>query len=152
MRQKKYEITDIKKIQRIIETGKICRLGMCYNNIPYVVPLNYGYKDNELYFHSAAEGMKIDFMKKNNTVCFEIEEYVNIIEAEDACKWTTHYASVIGWGKVQFITESNEKKRALDILMHHHSGKSGWKYKEKDFGEVCMFKVSIEKAEGKSRH
>lgn len=150
MRQKKYEIKDVKDIHRIIETGKVCRLGLCYDNTPYVVPLNYGYKDNELYFHSSAKGMKIDFMKKNNTVCFEIEGSVNIVESEDACKWTTRYASVIGWGKAVFIKDKAEKKRALDIIMHHYSHKSGWKYSEKELQEVTIFKVCIEKAEGKS--
>ena len=149
MRQKKYEIKDIKEIHKIIENGKVCRLGLCYNNIPYVVPLNYGYKNNEQYFHSAAEGMKIDFMKKNNTVCFEIEGSVNIIESENACKWTTSYASVIGWGKVEFIKDTVEKKKALDIIMRHYSQKSGWKYDEKALKNVNIYKVCIEKAEGK---
>ncbi len=149
MRQKKYEIKDIEEIHKIIENGKVCRLGMCNNNIPYVVPLNYGYKNNELFFHSVAKGMKIDFMRKNNTVCFEIEGSVNIIEAEDACKWTTKYASVIGWGKVIFINDTTEKKRALDIIMHQYSHKPGWTYDEKALKEVNIFKVCIEKAEGK---
>ncbi len=149
MRHKKYEIQDIAEIHKIIETGRVCRLGLCFNNTPYVVPLNYGYKDNELYFHSAPKGMKIDFMEKNNTVCFEIEAYVNIIQAEDACKWTTHYASVIGWGKVEFIKDVIEKKRGLDIIMQHYSDKSDWKYNEKSLQDVCIFKVSINKAEGK---
>ena len=88
-------------------------------------------------------------MEKNNTVCFEIEAYVNIIQAEDACKWTAHYASVIGWGKVEFIKDVTEKKRGLDIIMQHYSDKSDWKYNEKSLQDVCIFKVSINKAEGK---
>ena len=149
MRQIKYQIKDISEIYEIIETGKVCRLGLCNGNIPYIVPLNYGYKDNALYFHSAHEGMKIEFMKKNNTVCFEIEGQVDIIEMESACKWTTKYTSVIGWGEAVFVNDVKDKEDALDIIMKQYSKKSGWNYNEKEIKQVCIFKIKIEKVYGK---
>jgi nitroimidazol reductase NimA-like FMN-containing flavoprotein (pyridoxamine 5'-phosphate oxidase superfamily) len=150
MRNTKYRITDTSEIYKIIKTGKVCRLGLCNDNIPYVVPLNYGYKDNALYFHCAHEGMKIDFMKKNNTVCFEIEGSVNISEKEDACNWTTKYCSVIGWGKAEFISDIKNKVGALNIIMNQYSKKSSWKYEDKALKNVCIFKINIDKVSGKS--
>ena len=64
MRKKEYQITDFREIENIIESGLICRLGLCNDNIPYVVPLNFGYKDKVLYFHSAPEGKKNRVYKK----------------------------------------------------------------------------------------
>ena len=78
MRKKEYQITDFSEIEKIIESSLICRLGLCNNNIPYVVPLNFGYKEKVLYFHSAPEGKKIEYIRKNNNVCFEIEGPVKV--------------------------------------------------------------------------
>ena len=149
MRKKEYQITDFSEIEKIIESSLICRLGLCNNNIPYVVPLNFGYKEKVLYFHSAPEGKKIEYIRKNNNVCFEIEGPVKIIEAVSACNWATKYTSIIGWGKVDFVSDTREKKDALDIIMKHHSKKTGWKYSESSIKKVCIFKVIIEKANGK---
>ena len=72
MRRKDLEIKDAKEIEAIIKSGKVCRIALSYDDKPYVVPMNYGYKDNALYFHSAKQGKKIDLIAKNSSVCFEI--------------------------------------------------------------------------------
>ncbi|UCH13086.1 MAG: pyridoxamine 5'-phosphate oxidase family protein [Bacteroidales bacterium] len=149
MRKKEYQITDFREIEKIIKSSLICRLGLCNDNVPYVVPLNFGYKDKVLYFHSAAEGKKIEYIRKNNNVCFEIEGPVQIIEAENACNWATKYSSIIGWGIVNFVSDPREKKIALDIIMKHHSKKTAWKYNETSVKKVCIFKVIINKVDGK---
>ena len=69
MRRKEREILIKNDMISIIKEAKICRLGLCNNNTPYIVPLTHGYKDNCLYFHSAKEGMKIDMIKQNPHVC-----------------------------------------------------------------------------------
>ena len=50
---------------------------MTDGGVPYIVPLNYGYEyaDGELtfYFHSAKEGRKLEILKKNPTVCLELD-------------------------------------------------------------------------------
>jgi nitroimidazol reductase NimA-like FMN-containing flavoprotein (pyridoxamine 5'-phosphate oxidase superfamily) len=74
MRRKEREIREIKDLLDIIEKCKNCRLGLCDDNQPYIVPLNYGYAYRDsvltLYFHSAKEGKKMDIIKRNNKACF----------------------------------------------------------------------------------
>ena len=71
MRRKDKEIKDKEVIESIIKRATVCRIALSENNVPYIVPLSFGYKDNCLYFHSAPEGRKIDIIKQNNNVCFE---------------------------------------------------------------------------------
>jgi len=59
MRRKDKQINDIAAIEDILSKASVCRLGLCENNQPYVVPLCFGYKDNALYFHCAMEGKKL---------------------------------------------------------------------------------------------
>ena len=85
MRRKDKEIADKKEIESIIERANVCRIGLSENNLPYVVPVNFGYKNNNIYFHSAPMGKKIDILKKNNNICFEIDIDHTLLISDDIC-------------------------------------------------------------------
>ena len=77
MRKADREVKDRNDVFEIVKKGRICHLCINDDVYPYIVPLNYGYEvigdELYLYFHSAMEGRKIDLLKKNNHVSFEIE-------------------------------------------------------------------------------
>jgi len=149
MRKKEREIRDKSGIESIIKRATVCRIALSEDNVPYVVPLNFGYKDNFLYFHSAKEGTKIDMIRKNNTVCFEIDIDSKLIEAERPCDWSTEYYSIIGFGEAFLVEDLEEKREALDIIMEHYSGKSSFEYPEKIINNLAVIKVRIESMTGK---
>ena len=150
MRRKEREIKNKKEIEGIIKKALICRLGLSSNDHPYIVPLNFGYKNNILYFHCAKAGKKTDIIKKNNNVCFEIEVDAELIKGEHACiDWKMHYSCVIGFGKAFIIEDIEEKKKSLDIIMEHYTGKSKFDYTEKNIRGVGIIKVVIESMTGK---
>jgi nitroimidazol reductase NimA-like FMN-containing flavoprotein (pyridoxamine 5'-phosphate oxidase superfamily) len=130
MRKKDKEIKDKELMESILKRAIICRMGLSENNEPYIVPLNFGYKDNFLYFHSAKEGRKIDMIRKNNNICFEIDIDTKLLDAEKPCKWSMQYYSVIGFGKAFLVEDLEEKRAALDIIMEHYAGESSFEYPE----------------------
>jgi len=121
---------------------------MADKNGPYIVPLSFGYRDGSLYFHCARKGRKLDILKKDKRVCFEIDTDHEIVESEKACKWGMKYKSVIGMGNVFFIEDMESKKKALDIIMHHYSGRSVV-FEEKEIDRVVIFRIDIESMTGK---
>jgi nitroimidazol reductase NimA-like FMN-containing flavoprotein (pyridoxamine 5'-phosphate oxidase superfamily) len=127
MRRKDREIQNIDKIIDIIKRCKICRLGLCDNNQPYIVPLNYGLSCQDskltLYFHSATEGKKTDIIKRNNKACFEIDCDTKLMESETPCRCGYQYTSIIGFGEIFIVESSEEKKEGLNLLMQHQTGK-----------------------------
>lgn len=150
MRRKEREIKNKKEIEGIIEKAIVCRLGLSVNDLPYIVPLNFGYEKNELHFHCAKAGKKLDMIRKNNKVCFEIETDTELIKGEHACVgWTMHYTSVIGFGKAFIVEELDEKKRSLEIIMKLYTGKSDFEYTEKNLRGVGIIKVVIDTMSGK---
>lgn len=150
MRRKEKEIKSISEIEDIINKALICRLGLSLNNQPYVIPLNFGYKSNELHFHCAIAGKKIDFIRENNNVCFEIDSDTELVVGQHACVgWTMKYKSVIGFGKAYIIEDFDEKIKSMDIIMEHYSGTSGFEYTEKNIRGVGIIKVVIESVSGK---
>jgi nitroimidazol reductase NimA-like FMN-containing flavoprotein (pyridoxamine 5'-phosphate oxidase superfamily) len=149
MRKKKQEITDNKIINEILTESKICRVAMLDNDTPYVLPFNYGYKDNCIYIHSAPEGKKIELLRKNNKVCFEIEQIAEIVKHEKPCKWATTYRSIIGYGEVDIITDYEQKKKGLDIIMSQYGEDSDLEYADKQIDNIVILNLRITKLTGK---
>ncbi len=153
MRKQNQEITDRNVIEKILSESEICRLAIMDNGKPTIVPLNYGYKDNTIYIHSAPEGKKIDLLRKNNHVCFEIEHKVKIVKSDDPCKWSTIYRSVVGYGDVEIITDDEHKKRGLDIIMAHNGMHGRNTYEKRLVDLVVILKLNITEMTGKqSKH
>ncbi|GHV95537.1 MFS transporter [Spirochaetia bacterium] len=156
MRRKDREIADIQEKLALIAQCKVCRLGLSDGNQPYVVPLNFGYtfQDNTLtlFFHSAHEGKKIDILKNNPRACFEIDTRHQLIEAATACGHGFAFASVIGFGSVEFITDTAEKIIALNALMKHQTGKDiQYSYGEAELNAVCVYKLKVDEFTGKEK-
>ena len=143
MRRKEKEIKDKKEIEQIFKEAHVCRLGMVDGKIPYIVPMNFGYRDNILYFHSALSGRKIDILKNNPDICFEIDIPGDLINSEKACSWSMNYRSLMGEGKVIFISDEDEKADALNIIMGHYSGNTNWDINMKMIKNTSVFKVKI---------
>ena len=152
MRRKDREVTDPMRIADIISRCTCCRIGFCDDGEVYIVPLNFGYeiKDNDytFYFHGAKEGRKIDLIHKNPEVGFEMDTdpaVYTIGKSETACDYTTRFQSVIGSGIVSIVSEIEEKKLGLSLLMEHNTGKREWAFHEKMVEAVTVFKLKVTK-------
>jgi nitroimidazol reductase NimA-like FMN-containing flavoprotein (pyridoxamine 5'-phosphate oxidase superfamily) len=148
MRRKDKEIGDPSEINDILKTAKTVRLAMADEGEPYIVPLNYGYHDHALYIHCAKEGRKLDILRKNPRVCFEIEGKSELVTGETACQWTMNYRSLIGYGTVEILESEEEKIAGLDILMQHF-GSFNNTYHPKHIANIVMLKITIESVTGK---
>jgi hypothetical protein len=148
MRRKEKEILGREEMESIISKADVCRLGLSVDNIPYIVPLNFGYRDSCLYFHTPKVGKKMDMIKTNSRVCFEMDIDHEVVRAENPCDSSMKFRSVIGYGRVSLLDEIEEKRRALDIIVEHYSGQVN-EYKEKMVDHLSVIKVQVESMTGK---
>jgi hypothetical protein len=149
MRRTDKEITDRVLISQIIEGCQVCRLGLARENIPYILPVSFGYDGTTIYFHTAKEGRKIVFMAANNRVCFEFERGVELIRHDsNPCKWSFSFQSVIGYGTVWELTDTTEKLEGLNHIMRHYSGRD-WPISAKDAEDIKVWRIAIESLTGK---
>jgi nitroimidazol reductase NimA-like FMN-containing flavoprotein (pyridoxamine 5'-phosphate oxidase superfamily) len=148
MRKKDKEITDPVILDSIIQRATVCHLGLCVDNFPYVVPLNFGYQNGKLFFHTGREGLKMDLLHRNNRVCFEMTVDVDVVQAETPCKWNMKYYSVIGFGAAHFVKEPVAKRQALDLIMTHYGGEPD-DYPEELVAKVVIIQVDIDLLTGR---
>ena len=148
MRRKEKEITKKEEIEKILKQSHVCRLAMVDEDKPYLVPMNFGYSDGCLFFHCAKQGRKIDLIKKNPNICFEVDELIRLKKANLACDWGIDFKSVIGSGKAQFLEDSKEKKNALNIIMSQYSDRS-FEYPDEMLEKTLVIKVVIDEMTGK---
>ena len=156
MRRKDKEIMDIDEKINIIKKCKVCRIALSDNNMPYIVPLNYGYSfENSiltLFFHGATEGKKIDIIKNNNNACFEIDCDTKLIEAAKACDYGYAFRSIVGFGKITILENTDEKTDGLNRIMNQQTAKETiYTFTHDELKNVCVYKMTVEYFTGKQK-
>lgn len=152
MRRKEREITGIDEIEAIILRCDVCRIALADDNIPYIVTMNFGYcggAEKKLFFHSAGHGMKIDIIRKNNHVCFEMDTDHDLKSGREACDFNMKYSSVVGWGNIFIINDDKEKREAMNLIMEHYTSRKEFTYKEDVFNKTTILKLVIKNMTGK---
>jgi uncharacterized protein len=94
------------QIEELLQTQHIGRIGCHNNGVTYIVPVSYAYDGTHVFVH-ANEGMKIDFMRKNPAVCFQVDNL------QDLGNWQ----SVIAWGTYEELPEGPQRRHAIDTLL-----------------------------------
>lgn len=154
MRRADREVTAIEDMIDIVDHCKVCHIAMMDGEWPYVLAMNfaYTYENGQLviYLHSAKEGKKLELLAKNDKVCFEMDYDHEMIPAKYACAYNFRYASVIGRGHCEIITDVDEKIRALELLMKHQTGED-FVMEPKHTLAVAVMKIRAEELTGKRR-
>jgi nitroimidazol reductase NimA-like FMN-containing flavoprotein (pyridoxamine 5'-phosphate oxidase superfamily) len=147
------EITDKEEILKILKNGKYAVLSLCRNNEPYVVTLSYGYNEstNSLYFHCAKDGLKLNFIRTNPKVCATIIEDGGYILNECGHK----YKTVVLWGNIKIISDLQEKRDCMKIILNQLESDEAIKNKKIDaplslYENVVALKLEIIEIHGKA--
>ena len=151
MRRKEKEITEKVVIEEILLENQVGRLGTSVDNTPYVVPMNYAYRNGKIYLHTHKDGKKVKNIQSNPQVCFEVDSG-EMIEADDPCKFSWEYRSVIASGKARLVKDPEEKLEALRIISNKYSfgkGESLGIETVKKFEELWIIEIIVDKMSGK---
>ena len=152
MRRNEKETSDIQVIEDIIRKADVCRMALANGNIPYIVTMNFGYTGGispSIFFHCAKEGKKLDMIRKNNCVCFEIDTDHQLYSGKKSCNWGMRYKSVIGYGNVTVLTEREAKIGGLNCIMTHYGGKGEYSYNDDLFERTLILRLDITEMTGK---
>ena len=141
------------EIEALLSRQVTGRLGCYAQGTTYIVPVNYVYKNGVIYAHSGP-GKKIEMMRKNPKVCFEVDDIKNIFS----------WKSVIAWGTFEEITDIAEQEQTMQALIHrvmplvehatdHPShGITANEYDIGDKIDLIVYKIRIDKVSGRFAH
>ena len=154
MTRREFEVTDQAVIRNILDDSKVLHLGLVDDGVPYVVPMNYGYKMDSgrltLYLHSAVKGYKLDVIAKNPTCCFEMEWNVKPFAGKIACQNGITYYSLMGRGKAVLVEDVKEKEEAMTLLMKTQTGKD-FTFNERLVSIVSVIRIEVSEYTAKHR-
>ncbi|NOT50206.1 MAG: pyridoxamine 5'-phosphate oxidase family protein [Chitinophagaceae bacterium] len=93
------------EIEEVIKRQLFGRIGCYTDGLVYVVPVSYAYEDPYIYGYTF-EGMKIDMLRKNPSICFQIDDTKNL----------ANWKSIIAWGEFEELVDTTGRNHALQKL------------------------------------
>ncbi len=155
MRRADREVTDPEKILEMVRRCTCCRIGFCDDGKVYIVPLSFGFAKTGntyvFYFHSAREGRKLDLIRKNPDVGFEMDSDYEIIAGDVACDYSARFRSIIGNGTLSMVESMEEKRLGLTLIMEQQAGRQDWVFHDKMVDAVAVFKLTVTEMSCKER-
>jgi len=154
MTKREFTITDEQQLRDILDSAKVLRLGLAVDNVPYIYPMNYGYRMEEgrltLYLHSAAKGSKLELLRANPDVCFELDCDHAPFEGRVACQYGLSYSAISGRGRAVLVEDVEEKMEAMRSLMKTQTGKD-FSFNERLVSIVSVIRVDVSEYTAKHR-
>ena len=148
MRRKRQQLTESECIEILNRntSGVLAVLGD--GDYPYAVPLSYVY-DGALYFHCAKSGHKLDAIKFSDKVSFCVIDQDNVVPQ----KYTTHYSSVIVFGRARVVENNDEIYSAIEKLAIKYNPSDTKENRDnmikREYAAMCIVKIDIEHMSGK---
>ena len=130
-----------KEARKLLSEQKIGHLGcVLESGEPYIVPVNYLFKDDEIYIHSWP-GQKLDALRANGKVCLQVEKI------GDSCRWQ----SAIAFGEFKEVKRTNKKIEILkefSARFEHLTPVEAMIEDQWNLGGLVVFRLHIKRITG----
>lgn len=117
IRLAKRACTDEAKIERFLKEAQIGYLGLSLDDRPYVVPMNYAWRNGAIYVHGAEDGKRAHYLRANPRVCFTVSESFGTMTSPVPAHTDTAYMSVLIDGTATFVTDGDEATEAMQAML-----------------------------------
>ena len=152
------EIKSKEKIKEFLNsesTGRVASIDK--NGFPQIIPMNFVFLNDVIYMHSHIRGEKLENIKKNEKVGFEVDKNLEFLpsyfsDPNDASLADTLYISVVIKGKGIIVTDNDEKTLALNGLMTKYQPEGGYEPINPQMdvlNEVAVIKITPDLIRGK---
>lgn len=116
MRRKDRALSEADSWQLLCE-APVGHLGLSdEDGVPYVIPLNHVVVDGDIFFHCAGSGRKLDIMRVNPKVCYEVNSFLGVEAAARACNFSAFFESAIAFGEAYELADADKKLLVLNQL------------------------------------
>ena len=150
MRRKKQQLAE-ERCREILARGSSGVLAVSGDDgYPYAVPVSYGYDGaDKIYIHSAKTGHKVDSVRRWDKVSFCVVDQDRVVPEE----YTTHFRSVIAFGRIRELEDPEEKYAAIDLLARKYAPEDSPENRkaaiDREWAPLCMLELTVEHLTGK---
>jgi uncharacterized protein len=110
------------EIAVVLSEEPVGHLALSKKDQPYIVPLNYVYKEGQILFHCRKTGRKVDYIASNKLTCFQVGSYGKVLHSESPCKFNYSYKSVLVEGNISEVKDLAAKEEALEAIIEKYAG------------------------------
>ncbi len=152
------EIKSKEKIKEFLNEEHVGRIASIdENGFPQIIPMNFVFLNDAIYMHSHVRGEKLENIKKNARVGFEVDREIEFLpsyfeDPKNASLADTLYISVVIKGRGIIINDRKEKTLALNGLMKKYQPEGGYDPIQPEMevvDEVSIIKVVPDTMKGK---
>ncbi len=118
-RMEEFTMTD-DAVNALLEKSKVGRISTIgADGYPYTVAVHFVTLDGRLYFHGLGQGEKLDNIKNNSKVCFEVDEYIRLMadDLKAPCNADAEYESIVIRGDAVVLDDFELKKKVLTEII-----------------------------------
>ncbi|MGW3497811.1 pyridoxamine 5'-phosphate oxidase family protein [Streptomyces sp. NPDC001020] len=113
---------DRELVHSVLDEGYVCHLGFVRDGAPVVLPTLYGRVGERLYVHGSTGSRPLrmtDEADPGLPVCLTVTHVDGLVLARSAFHHSINYRSVVVHGIARQVTDPEEKRTALDVLVDH---------------------------------
>ncbi len=136
--------------ERILTEGFSGRLATSVDGYPYIVSLNYCFLDGAIYFHSRVTGRKLENIKRNPQVCFEVSNIRKLVKNKKPCDFGVRFESVLAFGSAKILDDEEKKMKAVQHLIAKYAGDMTCEdITLQQLNSIAVVEITIDKIEAK---
>lgn len=133
-----------KQIFDLMQRATYGRLVINGDNYPYIVPMNFGFDQNNIYLHTSQKSKKLALLTQNTPVVFQIDELIKIKEDKNPCEWNIQGFQLRIFGKAGIIENPDEKISALNKIVSHYTNSEDFNYDQGVVERTAVIKIAVE--------
>jgi len=154
MRKREREIRDKETVNALLERSLVGHIATVNKKgFPVIKPVNFVYWNGKVYIHSSRKGEKIEDIRREGRVCFEVDDPVAYVVTQGpSCAASYYYRSIIGKGRAKLVKSEKEKLEILERLMRKYQPEGGYgEIRGEILKKTAVIEVSMERITGKEK-
>jgi nitroimidazol reductase NimA-like FMN-containing flavoprotein (pyridoxamine 5'-phosphate oxidase superfamily) len=144
------------EMEYVLNRAEVGRMALFDGEMPYIVPLNFLYKDGKIVFHCAWDGRKLDIISRNPNCCFEVDEYMGEVSYHYESRCHLDYDSVLAFGRARIEDNDEAKVQYLQLLSEKYDelykkpvSEGGKRFTVKQVTDCCCVIIDVYELTGR---
>lgn len=108
---------DHETVHKLLDSGTLCHVAYVVDGQPYCTPTLYWREGTRLYWHGSSASRMLRNLSEGEPACLTVTHLDSLVLARCGFNHSADYRSVMAFGKARLVTDAEEKRRALVMMV-----------------------------------